>query len=1018
MSTSFTIQDIQQLALTHYDLSGTIKPLYGDVDENFYLETPSGAAYIFKISPLDTDPAFLEMQFQALQHLAQTIPELQLPKAVQNNRQTPLVELKDAQGQTRFLRVLTWIPGKLWAQTFPHSPELLESLGKTCGLLSKGFQNFDHPAAHRWFKWDPSQVAWTKDHIHLLDENTQAPLATYFHSLIEEQASPLLPQLRTSVNHNDANDYNLLVNIQNPYHHTVQSLIDFGDMVYTHTVNELAVAAAYALMDQADPLSALIPLVRAYHEEFPLTDTEVRVLFPMITARLLITITSAALTRQSDPDSAYHFISEQPAWALLSRLREIPPKLVEYTLRYACGWEPCPVNNAFTQWTQSFSPLPISALCPTADGSIASIHTFDFSIGSRELGNHSRFEDPMRFTQWIQRRLEEVGAQIGIGKYLEHRPFYLSDAYQSPGNEGPQWRTLHLGLDVFLPAGNPVLAPLEGVVFQFADNGGNYNYGPTLILKHTPTPELTFYTLYGHLSRTSMDHWEVGKRYAPGQTIGTLGEVEENGGWPPHLHFQIILDPLDMHGDFPGLAYPQHQDIWKSICPDPTVLFQFPPSSLPDSPLPFAQLLQTRKNHLGPSLSLSYREPLHIVRGYRQYLYDPHGRKYLDTANNVPHVGHQHPRVVEAAQQQIAVLNTNTRYLHEEILAYAEELYEKLPPQLEVIHLVNSGSEANELALRMARTCTQQQDFLVLDVGYHGNTNACIEVSSYKFDGPGGGGCPEHVHVLPMPDPYRGPYGLDDPEAGPKYAQAALPFIEKLATVGKGIAGFMGESILSCGGQIVPPPGYLQALYEHIRAVGGVCIADEVQTGFGRVGSHFWAFELQGVVPDILTMGKPIGNGHPLGAVACTRAVADAFANGMEYFNTFGGNPVSATIGRTVLAVIKEEGLQQQAYDVGNYLREGLLELQTRYPIIGEVRGPGLFQGVELVRDRATLAPAGQETSYLANRMRKLGILMGTDGPFHNVLKIKPPMVFDEHNVNQLLNTLDQVLKEDFLQIS
>lgn len=428
------------------------------------------------------------------------------------------------------------------------------------------------------------------------------------------------------------------------------------------------------------------------------------------------------------------------------------------------------------------------------------------------------------------------------------------------------------------------------------------------------------------------------------------------------------------------------------------------------------QILKVRRQHLGKNLSISYRQPLKIVRGYRQYLYDEEGQPYLDAVNNVPHVGHNHPRVVRAGQAQMAVLNTNTRYLHESLVRYAERLCATLPEPLQVCYFVCSGSEANELALRLARTHTRQKDTIVVDVGYHGNTSSLIEISSYKFDGPGGVGAPAHVHKVAMPDVYRGPYKQADPQAGEKYAQHVAEAVEQIQRAGQQVGAFICESILSCGGQIVLPPGYLPAVYQHVRAAGGVCIADEVQVGFGRVGTHFWAFETQGVVPDIITLGKPIGNGHPVAAVITTPEIAASFDNGMEYFNTFGGNPVSCAIGLAVLDVIAEEGLQANALVVGERLLAGLRGLMERHHLIGDVRGLGLFIGIELVLDRHTLEPAGAEASYIANRMRDHGILVSTDGPYHNVLKIKPPLVFTAENADFFVATLDKIMAENFVR--
>lgn len=442
---------------------------------------------------------------------------------------------------------------------------------------------------------------------------------------------------------------------------------------------------------------------------------------------------------------------------------------------------------------------------------------------------------------------------------------------------------------------------------------------------------------------------------------------------------------------------------------------QLPPPPTPNISPPTAKelLLQKRTHFLGPNLSLSYNQPLKIVRGSMQYLYDENGRAYLDAVNNVPHVGHCHPHVVQAGQRQMALLNTNTRYLHDGLIEYAERLAAYFPDPLRVVYFVCSGSEANELALRLARTYTHRHDMLVLDAAYHGNTGELVNLSPYKFNGRGGQGAPDYVHVLEMPDPYRGRFQGYGRQTGHQYAQTVAETIATMQRNGRPPAAFIEETLLGCGGQIVLPDGYLQEAYAHVRAAGGVCIADEVQIGFGRVGSHFWGFATQGVVPDIVTMGKPMGNGHPLAAVITTPEIAAAFHNGMEYFNTFGGNPVSCAIGMAVLDVIEQEKLQQNALEVGNYLMNGLRQLQEKHLLIGDVRGLGLYVGAELVRNRQTLEPAAAEASAIANAMKERGVLISTDGPLHNVLKIKPPIIFTKENADQLVQTLDAVLDEE-----
>ena len=399
-------------------------------------------------------------------------------------------------------------------------------------------------------------------------------------------------------------------------------------------------------------------------------------------------------------------------------------------------------------------------------------------------------------------------------------------------------------------------------------------------------------------------------------------------------------------------------------------------------------LIEARDRLLGRNLSVAYEKPLNIVRGAMQYLYDDEGRRYLDAYNNVAHVGHCHPKVVAAGQQQMELLNTNTRYLSDLILEYAEKLAGTLPDPLNVCFFVNSGSEANELALRLARAHTKARDLIVLEHAYHGNTTTLIAISPYKHDSPGGEGPPSWVHKAPLPTTQED-------------AQHVVDLIGKTQ-----LCGFIAESMPSVAGQIIFPDGYLARVYEAVRTAGGVCIADEVQTGYGRIGTHFYAFEKYGVVPDIVVLGKPIGNGHPIGAVITTRAIADSFANGMEFFSTFGGNNVSCAIGLKVLEVVQEEKLQAHALEVGERLLTGLRALQQQHVRIRDVRGSGFFIGVELTSDAS-------EASRVVNQMRERGILLGTDGPHHNVLKIRPPMPFSEENAEELIASLRETLGLD-----
>ena len=417
-----------------------------------------------------------------------------------------------------------------------------------------------------------------------------------------------------------------------------------------------------------------------------------------------------------------------------------------------------------------------------------------------------------------------------------------------------------------------------------------------------------------------------------------------------------------------------------------------------DTPTPLGELLRLREAHLGKALSIAHGKPLHITHGSMQYLYAADGTRYLDLVNNVSHVGHSNPRVTQACAHQMGLLNTNTRYVYNGLTEYLGRIADTLPETLSVGFLVNSGSEANELAVRIARAHTGAHDMVVVEGAYHGHTGMLVDLSPYKFRGPGGKGEPEPwVHVLPIPDSYRRD-GVD------------FPAEVRLAIEGAGrFAGLLIETMLSCAGQVPLPEGYLAAVCRAVREQGGLLIADEVQVGFGRVGSHMWAFEESGVIPDIVVMGKPMGNGHPMAAVFTTPEIAASFEQ-MEWFSTFGGNPVSCAIGMAVMDCIEHDGLMARAEQLGGRFMQRLVELQDKHPIIGDVRGRGLFLGFELVSDLSTLEPATEEAGQLVNEMRRRGVLLSTDGPHHNVIKIKPPMVLNEEDIDTTLEHLDEVL--------
>jgi 4-aminobutyrate aminotransferase-like enzyme/Ser/Thr protein kinase RdoA (MazF antagonist) len=1025
-----TEREAEQIARELYDLEVVANALAGEYDENFHLTFAGGASiavasradlpaapagFVLKVMHPARDQSLIELQCSALQYLEKNAPQLTLPRVWPARNGQLFNRVTVADGSQRLVWMLTYVDGTVLAKTNPHSPELLNSLGRFVGEIDVALNSFSHSAAQRELKWDLAHALSIRKHTHHIATTSQRALVEKFLALYEAEMPQAAPQLRRSIVYGDANDYNVLVSQPWPLPRRVISVVDFGDMHETFTVSEVAIAAAYAMLGKEEPLAAAGSVVAGYHSTFPLTETELRVLFPLIAARLAVSVTNSAHRKTVKPADGYVTISEAPAWEALERLAKIHPRFAHYTFREACGFPPVSHGKEVEQWLASNA----ASIAPVLDVDLRTAPSlvFDFSAGSTFLGADPEAASLARQTNRIFLEMKRAGAVVGIGRYNEARAVYSSALFGRSKNPTDERRTIHLGIDLLVEAGSAVRAPLDGVVQALANNTTPQDYGPVVILRHSfrnsHREDTEFFTLYGHLTTDSLKRLRVNQRIARGEKFAEIGDTHENGGWTPHLHFQIILDLLDQGTDFPGVARASQRRVWTSLSPDPNLLLGISAERFPAVHTNAAETLAARKSLLGENLRVSYQRPLKIVRGWMQYLYDDTGRAYLDVYNNVPLVGHGHPRVVHAAQEQLALLNTNTRYLHGNVVRYAERLTQLLPEPLRVCYFLNSGSEANELALRLARTHTKREDVIVLEHAYHGHTTTLIDISPYKFNGPGGSGRRPWVHVAPIPDDYRGPYRREDAYAGAKYAEHVGEIADKAGDEGAAIAAFIAETLPSVAGQIVFPPNYLAEAYRHVRAAGGVCIADEVQVGFGRLGAHFWGFAWQNVVPDIVVVGKPIGNGFPLAAVITTREIAHSFANGMEFFSTFGGNPVACAVGSAVLDVLQDENLQERARRVGDYWIESLKKLQRAYPLMGDVRGSGLFLGIDLVRDPLTREPATQQADYVVNRLRERGILAGTDGPHHNVIKLRPPLIIAEADADLFVETLECVLQED-----
>ena len=1003
----FSINDISPLLEEHYGLYCTIEELTSERDRNYLVKAKSGDSFVLKISNSCESFEFMNVQNNAFERLSKKIEKCRVPEIYPNVRGELLTKILSSKGTPHLIRLVRYVDGMPIAEYSPHSKEFLNELGEMCGKITNVLKEISLTPPRRKLFWEIHNVITIlTENIFFIKEKRLQECVRKSLDLYCKLLSPLEKELRRGWIHNDFNDYNILVVPDLSDSHNF-GLIDFGDMTHSYLVADLAVACAYAMLEKPDPLDAAVHLVRGFHSFLPLKEIEIEILFPMILMRLCLSVTIGELQQKYDPENKYLGISQKPVRKLLIELQTINFRYAHYLFRDACKMEACTRVLEFRNWQKKTMGSFRSILEDTFD--VQKTIGIDLGVGS----SFSAISENMSIEkqkEYFSTYLNEKNAEIGLGKYAEARLCYSNEEFSKYSIDGEERRTIHLGIDVFVTAGTLIFSPIEGEIYFLKDNFHSLDYGPTVIMRHKPLDGPEFYTLYGHLSRESLENLEVGQVIESGEAFAKIGQPNENGGWLPHVHFQIILDLLDFEGNFPGVAFPSQLGVWTSICPDPSIMLGINCQITKDQ-IFSEKLLERRRKIFGPSLSLSYKRPLTILRGRGQSLIDSKGQFYLDCINNVAHVGHSHPTVAKAQNDQAHVLNTNTRFLNPVSIEYAERLCDLFPKSLNTCFLVCSGSEANELALRIATTISGEKDIIVLEEGYHGNTKANIDISPYKHNGPGGKGPPDWVHEVPMPYLYRGKY-QNPINAGEFYAGEVKKICEKLSSEGTSPAAFICESMLGCGGQIPLPSKFLKQAYKHVRQYGGLCIADEVQVGFGRVGKSFWSFELQDVVPDIVTLGKPIGNGQPIGAVITKREIAEEFDNGMEFFNTFGGSQVSCSVGMAVLDVIEKERLCQNAMETGSWLKMKLLELKKSFQLIGDVRGEGFFLGIELVLDPETKEPAPIQAAYLVERMKSRKILLSTEGPGNNVIKFKPPMVFSYSDARRLLGDLECVLCE------
>ena len=981
----------QQAVRDLWGIKGRFTQLDGEYDLNFRINS----THILKVMREGCQTDFVDLQCCALNHLR----TFSLPLVVPSQKGRPFETCKDEKGCDRILWVLENLDGKTWAEFKPKTQDLILKLGETIGVMDNALTGFDHSGLYREFKWHLPSGDWIADNLGIIADATRQKI---IRQILDDFAGIKvdLDALPVQAIHNDINDYNILVTGSLHDSPAISGIIDLGDMCAAPVVCDLAIAAAYVVLDHPDPESALENLVKGFHSAYPLSPKEINMIWPLLRLRLAVSVVNSTMMAQEKPHDPYVLISQGPAWAFLES-QKVNPDLIAARLRVACGLGVNDSAKSIMEWLDENRGCFAQVLGHPLD----TLPRVSLSVAESTLP-----QNPFDLTPEEATTLGVETQGFHLGYYAEPRLIYTDKAFYKGPFKASNRRTVHIGVDIFAPAGTRVHAPLNATVEAVENRKDNLDYGGLVILRHEIEKGAPFFTLYGHLNPESIGALTAGQLIKKGQTIAALGEQQHNGGWAPHLHFQTGL--INTDPNWPGAVDPDELDFWSMLYPNPAAILNLDDERLAYRPPSKVGVLAERKARFGQNLKLTYTDPVMFLRGWKTHLFDEWGRPFLDSYNNVPHVGHAHPRIQAVAADQLQRMNSNTRYLHPAQIAFAKKITSHMPETLSVCFFVNSGSEANELSLRLARAHSGGKDMITPDHGYHGNTTGCIDISAYKFNAKGGVGPSEWVHLIEVADDYRGRFRRGDADIAQKYADLVDEALANISACDGKLAGFIAETFPSVGGQIIPPKGYLPAVYEKIRKASGVCIADEVQTGLGRLGDYFFGFEQQGAVPDIVVLGKPIGNGHPLGVVVTTKEIADSFAKGPEFFSTFGGSTLSCRTGLEVLNIVEDEHLQKNAKQMGDKLLAGLHGLQEKYKIVGDVRGYGLFIGLDLVKNLQTREPGTVLADYVKNRMREHRILMGSEGPYDNILKIRPPMTIEDKDIDYILEVMDKVLDE------
>ncbi len=956
-----------RLAEHYFDVTGEVRELGSTQEANFRVRSDT-VDVVLKVANPAFSPAELDLQNQVMLRLARAALPFATP-VPQPARDGSLVVAARAGGAPTHLRLLSFVPGRVLTDAAVLADPVLRAVGQLAARVGAVLADFNHSAADRVLQWDPRRAA---EVVHALapavtDDEQRARVV----GLVDgawARLGPLVADLRQQVVHADLADYNIVTERGPDGRPALTGVIDFGDVMRSWLVADLATAVTSMLWRPGrSPLLDVVQAARGYHATTPLREQEVAALWPLVVCRAAVLAVSVEHQLAEDPTNETAARERDADWVLLDRVAQVPFDLAEQALRQALDLAPTTAARRAADWaTQSSATVMVPGL--------ERAPVLDLSITSPDLVDG----------RWLAAR-DEVARLAGEAPtVLRHGEARLTDVLLDTHDEPA---SVSLGTQVLLTPGTPVRAADPATVRAVTAD--------SMLLDDASGMQV----LIGGIVPASP--LAAGSSVAAGDPLGEVGPGDQS--LPPHLHVQAIAADLGA----PRRTVPSLAAAWLSLCPDPARLLGRPSTAAPQASA--AQVAARRDSVLAQVQQHYFRHPPRIERGWQHHLVDTAGRAYVDVVNNVTVLGHSHPAVADAAARQYRLLNTNSRFLYDGMVRLAERITDLLPDPLDTVLFVNSGSEAVDLALRLARTATGRRDVICLRGGYHGWTTATDEISTSLQDNPQARETrPPWVHLAAMPNLYRGEFR--GPDAADRYADDVRARLADLARAGTAPAAFVAEPLSGNAGGVEIPPGYLAQVYDAVRGAGGLCIADEVQVGYGRLGTAFWGFEEHGVVPDIVTMAKAAGNGHPFGFVVTRREIADAFASQGSFFSSVGGSPVSCAVGLAVLDAIEAEGLQANAAAVGAHLTERLRALTAEHPMVGTVHGHGLYQGVELVRDPQSREPATDEAGALCERLLDLGVVCQPTGDHSNVLKVKPPLCITQASADLFVDALDAAL--------